>query len=81
MPQPVVIPVPPCVPYPLVRTPEDEVSARKEAMIQAELMNKHLKDALDLNEVLKTHTQVSVIVSATFFYLLSVGCFSLGFAT
>ncbi|XBI32333.1 hypothetical protein VPH35_055797 [Triticum aestivum] len=49
---------PPTVPYvvyPLASTVEDEVSASKEAMIQAQLMNSKLKDAPNSRVLLKAH--------------------------
>lgn len=50
--------MPPTIPYvlyPLATAPEVEVSTSKVAMIQAELMNSKLKDALNSSEVQKAH--------------------------
>lgn len=64
MPQPALVPMAPSTLFSLSRTPEDEVSAGKEAMIQDELMNRCLKEAYDSSEVLKASIRVSAIVSS-----------------
>uniref|UniRef100_A0A8I6XUL1 Ubiquitin-like protease family profile domain-containing protein n=2 Tax=Hordeum vulgare subsp. vulgare TaxID=112509 RepID=A0A8I6XUL1_HORVV len=52
-PRPATPPTISYVQYPLARTLEDEVSASKEAVIQAELVNSTMRDAFNSSEVLK----------------------------
>ena len=68
-PRPATPPTIPCVLYPVASlSVDEEVSASKGAMIQVELMNSKLNDALNTSEVLKAPIQVSTTISVDHFH-------------